>query len=96
MEIDKQTMQGFCNFYKKIHKLGRVINAAREREMHLNNPEQFKILTDQMTDAVIKCKRYLDKEGLKLPQPLWVFSIDDQTTWLSSQRFNAHLLSEAA
>lgn len=97
MEINTKTLKDWKNFYTKIHKVGRALNAARERNMHVTNSDQFKTINQQLDLLTKRCSNFLDKEGYKLAKPDWIFDIHDQTTWLSSSKFDVNnLLQDVA
>lgn len=43
-----------------------------------------------------KCKRYFKSLGMTTPKPLWIYDIDDKTTWASHKKFKYnHLLKKS-
>ncbi len=88
------------NIYNKVQLLGKYLIDSRPDKD--GNPPAFKISLEERFEVEEQIKRltsqsnnYLNRCGMRMPSPKWHYSIKDETTWASSDKFEyPHLLSE--
>lgn len=82
----------WLSIYNRVHALGRYINETdpskedRPKEKRLPDDE-WNALHKDMKKLINLSRTYLNRNGMRLPPPLWVYDPDDETTWVSSEKF---------
>jgi hypothetical protein len=94
----KFNLQIWRNYYDNVQKMGELLKNSKPDED--GNPpinelsyDAKKALESSIKTLCEKCSGYLDQTATMPKHPLWIFNIDDETTWFSSEKFDyAHLL----
>jgi hypothetical protein len=74
--------------YDRIHKMGAELKKKRDKKTLEEGEEEY--LTSEINSMTTNLNLYMDKNGMKMPHPLWRFDIKDARTWVSSDDFMYH------
>lgn len=72
--------------YDRVHELGGHLKKCRDDNIKLKQGEQDHIESEIKT-MIENITLYMDKCGVKIPSPLWIYIIKDERTWKSSPKF---------
>lgn len=96
------SMKEWRRMYDKVNALGRTLRDSRPTYTDDDEyiPPKIKLtlesqnmLESQIAHTIQRSDKYLDKCGMKMPKPLWIYDRKDEKTWLSHESFKyLHLL----
>lgn len=72
--------------YDRAHELGGHLKKCRDDHVKIKQSDQDYIESEIKT-LIENITLYMDRNGVRMPSPLWIFNVKDERTWKSSPKF---------
>lgn len=74
--------------YKRVQELGEPVRNHHKLKDPVKLPEEtLQFLKTEIKEMTDNMRIYMDRTGMRMPSPRWIFDINDTRTWKSHEDF---------